>query len=1188
MPSEVTLIVENETDLTAREKAIQSRLSDRLEYQVRVQGHGADLAPTDAVRLVVVCARHVPGELRTLELPVLVCNVGALYDLGMTMAKENVDFGTQPYSSVFIGPEAIGEPLPAGIMERRQVTEEKEPQGWARPGAKALVVATVGGDSTKPVVFSYEKGDAMPGLDAAHRRGAFLATGDAKGQLKAEGWILFDVAVKSLIEGGQWADRPGPAGLWFLKDGSPTRAMSAGEYRDWVHDQVSDDVFKRLRVYGFGGFGTLLTVLLIIWGAVTYYIGATVREQADKTQTRVDSQIEKVTAQQMAQLMFNEKSKIWEEVQGKLKAEAEKNIDKAIIDPKIKAQVEEVVTAYVNGKTADELLKQYDLSKKENNAKKRSLLLRLCFVYAATEKQQSTLRQIVRDAVTDEDEFVRATALENYLPSDIAEEAKIDLDKILPLFDFKKSSPAVRDAYATLIPKFYDDHAEILLDWLRKNDNLFAPNSKDLLLSVARLKKKDEAKPKVFNRLMDYTVGQDDLKSAWATRALTILMKDNFKLNIGAKARQDAFEKLAKELNTRSPAKGKFIYDSYDPLRTDFTSSILVALFGPEDEVFLAGKVGSGERSNSKSLQAMLFNFAIRLENENKRVPGKVANQLFKVGDVLAGEGTARLVAHAIRHGEPNYARTFFDGLPNTLIEGLPDLDAKWTGRDPYLFAKQAVLAAVESDARGEPPFQLTTKLWWSLASKEKQEKTHEHSETKDNDDKLARIKNYLKQALGNYCRSASRQVGDLAKLQSVLETTEPETRDLVSLKLLGDLADNVIRQARVAYKWDIEIKVHEHKIRGFGQLIEQEKDPLKSADLHIKRAKAYFERGQVYYSKLRLNTPAVADFSKAIDMQKEVVAKHAKNDEKKDDKRKQQKKQLDAFYYARGNAHLHSGKVDEAIADYLNAIDIQEKGFNDSRGNAHKQLSLAYILQRDKDKAEKHVKLAVDAYSSPQKKAGAQENKGLLYLTLGEWDLAFRNTEDAKSFYSSSPWNWIIRYIAAREAKEKAAAEDTKDKWERLGKDAKDNWQKLGVPNDLSHLSDYIPGLLIKHLGILPQKHLATGVPVIRDRLLPGTSDPKATALGKSVAKLSSVRLKAGKTYIIDMESLALDAYLIFLDSADKELDRNDDGGGGRNARIQFVAKEDGDYQIIATSFEGNAQGAYSLIIRELRGEVP
>ena len=80
-------------------------------------------------------------------------------------------------------------------------------------------------------------------------------------------------------------------------------------------------------------------------------------------------------------------------------------------------------------------------------------------------------------------------------------------------------------------------------------------------------------------------------------------------------------------------------------------------------------------------------------------------------------------------------------------------------------------------------------------------------------------------------------------------------------------------------------------------------------------------------------------------------------------------------------------------------------------------------------------------------------------------------------------------------------------------------------------------------------------------------------------------IRLEAGKSYVIDMTSpdqMALDPFLILKDAKGKELDRDDDGGEGLNARIRFSPTATGVYIIEATSFGQSGDGDFSLEVQE------
>src|SRR6476659_10135444 len=83
------------------------------------------------------------------------------------------------------------------------------------------------------------------------------------------------------------------------------------------------------------------------------------------------------------------------------------------------------------------------------------------------------------------------------------------------------------------------------------------------------------------------------------------------------------------------------------------------------------------------------------------------------------------------------------------------------------------------------------------------------------------------------------------------------------------------------------------------------------------------------------------------------------------------------------------------------------------------------------------------------------------------------------------------------------------------------------------------------------------------------GVSDSKLIGLDamdavqtRSVCKIYSVQLAKGKSYQMDMTSKDLDSFLRLEDAAGKEWAKDDDGGGGRNARILFSCPETGEFR--------------------------
>lgn len=89
--------------------------------------------------------------------------------------------------------------------------------------------------------------------------------------------------------------------------------------------------------------------------------------------------------------------------------------------------------------------------------------------------------------------------------------------------------------------------------------------------------------------------------------------------------------------------------------------------------------------------------------------------------------------------------------------------------------------------------------------------------------------------------------------------------------------------------------------------------------------------------------------------------------------------------------------------------------------------------------------------------------------------------------------------------------------------------------------------------------------------------SDPIDDVRPAKNYKVYSIQVEKDKTYVIDLESEAFDAWLRLLDSKFRQLAEDDDSGGNLNSRIEFRAEADGVHHIIATTLNGNV-GAFTL----------
>src|ERR1043166_1047788 len=96
--------------------------------------------------------------------------------------------------------------------------------------------------------------------------------------------------------------------------------------------------------------------------------------------------------------------------------------------------------------------------------------------------------------------------------------------------------------------------------------------------------------------------------------------------------------------------------------------------------------------------------------------------------------------------------------------------------------------------------------------------------------------------------------------------------------------------------------------------------------------------------------------------------------------------------------------------------------------------------------------------------------------------------------------------------------------------------------------------------------------------------NDPNDPARNQP-AKTYMVKLKKGKTYLIDLSSDDFDAYLRLEDNKGKQIAEDDDSGVGQSgldAQIVFTPDADGTFKVFATRFDAGT-GNFTLKVREL-----
>jgi S1-C subfamily serine protease len=98
-------------------------------------------------------------------------------------------------------------------------------------------------------------------------------------------------------------------------------------------------------------------------------------------------------------------------------------------------------------------------------------------------------------------------------------------------------------------------------------------------------------------------------------------------------------------------------------------------------------------------------------------------------------------------------------------------------------------------------------------------------------------------------------------------------------------------------------------------------------------------------------------------------------------------------------------------------------------------------------------------------------------------------------------------------------------------------------------------------------------------------TSDSSVLPSDESYYNAYSFEGRSGQQISVEMSSADVDSYLILLSPQGRDMAQDDDGGGERNARLQFVLPEDGTYTVLANSYGTRETGTYNLKVAEGSG---
>ncbi len=195
------LLIAGGTTLGAADEAVRGRL-EGAGYAPVVKAPRATTAADADGKAVLVISSTIPDaalgtRFRNSIAPIVTWETHLFDDLGLTDATGFGTTGNQRRLDI-VRP---AHPLAAGLSGRVTVTTAPATFTWGKPAASAVVIARLTSNAGRSAIFGFEKGAAMVGLAAPARRvGLFLGdTGAAS--LTAQGWELFDAAVR-------WASGP--------------------------------------------------------------------------------------------------------------------------------------------------------------------------------------------------------------------------------------------------------------------------------------------------------------------------------------------------------------------------------------------------------------------------------------------------------------------------------------------------------------------------------------------------------------------------------------------------------------------------------------------------------------------------------------------------------------------------------------------------------------------------------------------------------------------------------------------------------------------------------------------------------------------------------------------------------------------------------------------------------------------
>ncbi len=196
-----TLFVSGAVPVTSADATAINRLESLGHTVIVIKDSASSAASANGMDLVVVSDSVAPSKISNkftqVSVPVLAFEPWVYDNLGMTDSLAGTDYGRAANKTQMrvVGTHA----LTAGLSGVVAIGDAAASLSWGKPGANAVVAATLNGNATRATIFAYRAGDLLAnGTAAPARRVAVHPNTGATAVWNANGRKLFDAAI-------QWA-----------------------------------------------------------------------------------------------------------------------------------------------------------------------------------------------------------------------------------------------------------------------------------------------------------------------------------------------------------------------------------------------------------------------------------------------------------------------------------------------------------------------------------------------------------------------------------------------------------------------------------------------------------------------------------------------------------------------------------------------------------------------------------------------------------------------------------------------------------------------------------------------------------------------------------------------------------------------------------------------------------------------